>query len=526
MIYQNKFWFLGFAIVLLTFVLQSSCSQPGGPKTAESKSGLDDSQNDDSSDLVDPPGSIQGELDTVDWNSMLGQEVTLGGDLVVVDTFDLIRRGQIRVARNRLMIPTSEFDPNDADAEGVKYEGGENVAKISEAQKINDSASIILDDGLDQENLFPPRLFPGLGDAHPTVRIGSTIQGVSGKLVKSGNKIVLVPNGRLQWNPVDRPKRPDLGNPDIVVASFNVLNYFTTIDNKKNGARGADSLSEFSRQEAKLVSAITQMKADVIGLMELENNLESEQRLVKALNEGLGKEVFQGCGLPTGFRAAAGGDNAIRVGIIFRNDRVSPVGEIAMIRDDAFDVARTPLVQKFKAKSSGPNIPPFTLIVNHFKSKGGSSRANKVNKNKGDGQGAYNSKRVAQSLAICSYIESVSLDNENPRVLMIGDLNAYEQEDPIDAIRAKGLVDLRKRFESKSPTDPQTDYSFVYYGQSGSLDHAFATQSLADQITRIATWHINADEPRFLDYNEEYNPESVYQPNPFRSSDHDPVLIG
>ena len=45
-------------------------------------------------------------------------------------------------------------------------------------------------------------------------------------------------------------------------------------------------------------------------------------------------------------------------------------------------------------------------------------------------------------------------------------------------------------------------------------------------VTGVATWHINADEPRFVDYNQEHNPDSMYQADPFRSSDHDPILIG
>ena len=72
----------------------------------------------------------------------------------------------------------------------------------------------------------------------------------------------------------------------------------------------------------------------------------------------------------------------------------------------------------------------------------------------------------------------------------------------------------------------KANYSYVFRGQSGSLDHAMATVSMAADVTGLATWHINADEPRSMDYNQEYNPKSLYQPDPFRSSDHDPVLIG
>jgi len=50
------------------------------------------------------------------------------------------------------------------------------------------------------------------------------------------------------------------------------------------------------------------------------------------------------------------------------------------------------------------------------------------------------------------------------------------------------------------------------------------------KVTGVAEWHINADEPRSLDYNEEYKSasqiSSLYDPSSSRSSDHDPVIIG
>jgi len=467
---------------------------------------------------------ISGDLNSVDWSSMVGKKLTVTGDLVVVDTHDLARRGQVKVARDRLYVPTSRVDPNDADPNATSFEGGSNVAKVVGAQKYNDKATIILDDGSAKQNIFPPALFPDLGKAYPTVRVGSVIKGVSGEMVKAGRVLLLVSDEPLQWTPAERPKRPEVGEADVTVASLNVLNYFTTIDDGQNNARGADSESELQRQEKKLVSAIIELEADVIGLMEIENNLDAENRLVAALNEKLGKEAFKGCGLPEGFRDSPGGGDAIRVGVIYRADRVAPVGGVSMIRDEAFFRARTPVVQSFKSEKLDA---PFTVIVNHFKSKGGASRADVANKNKGDGQGAYNATRRGQALAICKYIDELAQREQQPRVLVVGDLNAYEQEDPIDAMRAKGLINLHERFgEPPTADDESAHYSFNYRGQSGSLDHAMATDSMASSVTGIATWHINADEPRFLDYNQEWNPKTLYEANPFRSSDHDPVLIG
>jgi hypothetical protein len=49
---------------------------------------------------------------------------------------------------------------------------------------------------------------------------------------------------------------------------------------------------------------------------------------------------------------------------------------------------------------------------------------------------------------------------------------------------------------------------------------------IADNVTGATIWHINADEPLILDYNTEFNPPGLYQPDAFRSSDHDPLLFG
>jgi uncharacterized repeat protein (TIGR01451 family) len=68
-------------------------------------------------------------------------------------------------------------------------------------------------------------------------------------------------------------------------------------------------------------------------------------------------------------------------------------------------------------------------------------------------------------------------------------------------------------------------YSYVFEGQAGYLDHALANASLAPQVVGTTIWHINADEPRVLDYNQEYNPPYVYAPDAYRASDHDPVVV-
>jgi hypothetical protein len=78
----------------------------------------------------------------------------------------------------------------------------------------------------------------------------------------------------------------------------------------------------------------------------------------------------------------------------------------------------------------------------------------------------------------------------------------------------------------------------VFDGQLGYLDHALANSSMTPQVSEVAEWHINADEIPLFDYNDDvrdpgessFEEESdvlpLYQPDAFRSSDHDPVIIG
>ena len=105
-------------------------------------------------------------------------------------------------------------------------------------------------------------------------------------------------------------------------------------------------------------------------------------------------------------------------------------------------------------------------------------------------------------------------------VLVVGDLNSYMREDPILTFEER-LVNLVTAYDA----DP---YSFNFFASfsapwigRGSLDHAFATRQMAHKVGDTYTWHINADEPRFLDW---FDPSRT-APGPYRSSDHDPVLI-
>jgi predicted extracellular nuclease len=173
---------------------------------------------------------------------------------------------------------------------------------------------------------------------------------------------------------------------------------------------------------------------------------------------------------------------------------------------------RPPLAQTFELASGAG--APFTMIVNHFKSKG-CDGATGPDQDQGDGQSCFNARRVTQATAIAE------LAGQVPGPLVLGDLNAYSAEDPIEVLAGAGLAGQTERF-----VRDEQRYSYVFDGQSGELDHVLAGRALSGRVTGATIWHINSDEPLILDYNTEFNPEGMYRPDAYRSSDHDPVLVG
>lgn len=469
-----------------------------------------------------------------DWERVEGMAVRFTQTLTVTGNYTLGRYGEIDLAPARLMTPTNVVAPGAA-------------AIALQAQ--NDLARLILDDANTTQNRDPVAWPEGGGlNADPlrTVRVGDRVndgQPLDGVLDQRFGTYRLQPTGPVVFGAPDNPREatpaPLAGN--LRAASFNVLNYFTTLD---NGAaicgpdggldcRGADSATEFTRQRDKIVSALTAMDAHVVGLVELENNdIEPLADLVAGLNAATqpGRYAY----IDTG---TIGGD-AIKVGIIFQPAAVTPVGSPAVL-DSGVDVRaittlnRPALAQTFERVGARADLQRFTVVVNHFKSKG-SACAVPVNAGEiadpdtGDGQGNCNLTRTSMAHALADWLAGNPTGDPTPaasrKVLVLGDLNAYAKEDPVAALEAAGFSNQIARFVGMDA------YSYQFAGQSGTLDHALANAAMARQVAGVTEWHINADEPVVFDYNLEFKSvgqqSSFYAPDAFRSSDHDPVIVG
>ncbi|MGJ3240040.1 MAG: ExeM/NucH family extracellular endonuclease [Anaerolineae bacterium] len=341
-------------------------------------------------------------------------------------------------------------------------------------------------------------------------------------------------------NPRQATPAPVGGN--VTVASLNVLNYFTSIDggdcsaNPANQCRGADSEAELARQTQQTVSALATMDADVVGLVEIENNGTAVSVLVDALNAQVGAGTY--AYINTGII----GTDAITVAVIYKPAVVTPVGTTAVLDDPAFvdplgygvPRSRPAVAQTFEVTDiSNPDFGgTFTVVVNHLKSKGagGCSGADCA---QNDGAGAYNATRTAGA----DYLVNIWLPTnptgvDNTNVLILGDLNAYANETPITTLESAGYSDLLEIATGG------TGYTYVFDGQLGYLDYIMASSALTPQVTGTSAWNVNSDEVSVFDYNDpivdsgeasfEAKPSGneLFAGNGYRNSDHDPLIVG
>lgn len=443
-----------------------------------------------------------------------GMRVRFAAPLTVTDNYSLKQRGELTVSVEGLTYqPTQFIDPNDNPATGTRSSGRSNVATVTAYQAANDNKSLVLDDGSSAPNPTPT---PYLDARFRTVRVGSTLAGASGVLGYGYGRWRLQPlaGAEAPVIGVARPLNPPAFGPlDLKLASFNVLNYFNG-DGAGGGfptPRGAKTAADFQRQRAKILLALHQMNADIVGLTEIENDGTSSasaiQDLVDGLNQlaGAGTYIFVNDGNSA---RQFNNTDVIHCAIIYKPAVVQPLGP-PMVDSVGGVFERPPLAQVFiTRRKEQPDTLGF--IVNHFKSK---SSGTGPDADQHDGQGGSNARRKAQAQELIRFINQTVIPAGAARVVSAGDYNANYEEDPIDMLRAAGLV----------PATPPTSASYVFKGLTGSLDHAVVTPNLVGFVD-VRKWHINSAEPSVLQY--DAAGEATDITTPFRSSDHDPVLIG
>jgi predicted extracellular nuclease len=429
-----------------------------------------------------------------EFEAVEGMLVEFQQTLTVSEAFGLGRYGELLISAGGRL-----FQPNNHPS----------TLTPAEIISANARASIVLDDGRTSQN---PNPIPYLSaaDTSGTRRVGDTLSSLRGVMTWGADAYRVHPVVAPTFVAANaRATAPSDVGGTLKAGSLNVLNYFTTLNQ-----RGANSAAEFIRQRDKLVQTIAGLNADALGLMEIENNgTVAVADLVAAINAHMGAGTYAhvDSGIP--------GTDAIKVTVIYKPARLRPIGNPVVPTDAGFAVdggMRPPMAQRFAAIS---NNGSFWMVVNHLKSKG-SCPSGASDPNQDSGQGCWNAARTVQATTLASWVGGLVTSSGETDVLMMGDFNAYLNEDPIKTLETAGHEDLLKRLPAAER------YTYVFSGESGALDHAFASASLGAQVNGLTVWHVNADEPPVFDYNTEFKTDDRYAATPYRSSDHDPVLVG
>ena len=476
-----------------------------------------------------------------------GMFITIPETLFVTEYFNLDRFGEVLLSVD----DASNAPGTDGRLDQYTQFNAPDPAGFAAYQDQIAKRVIVLDDGSSIQN--PTTLIFGRGgqplSSTNPLRGGDTVQNLSGVLSFGFGDYRIVTTEGVNFQPTNtRPPVPDEVGGSLKVANLNVLNFFTTLDVDGNpgsgpnslSPRGADNPEEFDRQLEKLVTALAEIDADIVGLVELENEFFGDQNgdgefaiftLVEALNDRLGPGTYAFVDPGTPFVDTG---DAISVGFIYKNSTVQLALDttVEVLTDEdlpALGLAglgtvfngvstnRAPLAASFEELATGEVV---TIAVNHFKSKGGSGAGDDADAQ--DGQGNFNGTRLRGAQALSAWLATDPTGSGDPDVMILGDLNAYAQEDPITFLELQGYTDLVEEFIGDSA------YSFVFDGQFGTLDYALANTDLLPQVTGTTEWHINADEPDAFDYNLDFgrDPSLFDGTIPFRASDHDPVIIG
>ncbi|MFY1674607.1 ExeM/NucH family extracellular endonuclease [Plantactinospora sp. WMMB334] len=434
------------------------------------------------------------------------------GQFTVSEVYNTNRYGEVVLAAGdrAAVIPTDVARP------------GTDAARA--AATANELARLLVDDGrttnLASAGLLPPYLAPG-----SPLRVGDSVEAFGPTVLSYGFddwrlqpttpvSADTPPAARTTFK-VTNPRTPAPRNVggDLTVGAFNVLNYFVHFG---GDARGAEDEAALARQEAKIVSAINALGADVVALQEIENSVrfnaadpqQALKRLVDALNAAAGAGTWDYVRTPAELPAAAQQD-VITTAIIFKPAKAQPAGPPRSVDDETvWFNAREPIAQTF---TSGALT--FTVVANHLKSKSSSDSATGDNADSGDGQGAFNGDRVRQAQALTAFVDRLKADSGSDEVLLLGDFNAYTREDPMQVLYDAGYADLNDTGRS----------SYVFGGESGSLDHAVASPSLAERVTGVDVWQINSHESYAFQYD---GHPAFFAPDPYRASDHNPILVG
>ncbi len=421
------------------------------------------------------------------WENYEGMLIKFDQTLYVSSATNVLRYGELTLTSPRAFTPTNQY----------VYGSPEYMNLF-----IKNSYKILLDDASTQTNPSPNMYV----DATGGFRTGQRTDGLLAVVDQQpDSKYVVYPAVMPAFYGNPRPTIPQsLGNYNVKVCGAN-LEYYIVQD--WDGDFGPANATEFAKQRSKILDALFTIDADVYGLCEIQQGQAALSDIVSGLNvlAGSAKYAYINDGSTVN-------GTYIKVGYVYRKDRVQPVGSLSNLNYPTNSVLNRKKAQAFQLLSNGEK---FIFSINHFKAKTSSSYVRPPDVNADYGEGTYNYYRTQEATALVSFLNTCKSTYDDEDILIMGDLNSYAKEQPVRTLIAAGYIDQLIRFQN------DTAYSYSYNNLAGSLDHALASPSMSAQITGAAPFHINADELYAFEYG-----GFLYAPNMYRCSDHDPIVVG
>ena len=318
------------------------------------------------------------------------------------------------------------------------------------------------------------------------IQTGDTVAGVVGPLAYTYDQYKIEPTAAPVITPTDRPlpALEPVGSYEFSVATFNVEDLFD-FSAPHPSDPPQPTVSEYKLDLTKTANAILAMGAPmIVGLQEIENIgiLEDLAEQETIAEYGYAPVLFEGTD-----------SRGIDVGYLVRGDRAT-VESAANYPAPEGLTSRPPLLITVTVHLEAGDATVY-VINNHFTSMSG-------------GEKPTEPRRTAQAEWNVTLVERILADEPEAQVVVLGDLNSFYDSPPLDELRTAGL---RHVYEF---TEPYRPYSYIYQGESETLDHILLTPALYAHLVRVEALHINAD----------YPPPIPDDASARRASDHDPVI--
>ena len=150
----------------------------------------------------------------------------------------------------------------------------------------------------------------------------------------------------------------------------------------------------------------------------------------------------------------------IKSGFVYNADKIRPYGANTSV-GNGFYYERRMRMQTFEEIASGER---FTIVMNHFKAGGVEDNG---------------SKRVANAESLLAGLPG----SNDPDILVMGDLNSQMGEECLTMIQDAGYDEQLLKYEPSA-------WSYVYQNNTQLIDHAFANETMAEQVTGAKMLHI------------------------------------